>query len=322
MKHLVALLLSIGPLWGIAQATPTLLTVLYADGPIQYRASAREPWQVLAGPISRLKLQSTYEAKLSKDAILVLASDGATPITLRHQAGIARLADWIRQPATDEVARAMNTYFATFWQALTNAAVEVEAYASDLVGRKGRRSRGDGCTTPLMLSPDYDAAIAGDSAIRFSWKRASQTALYTLAFYDNYDEKANLLYQIDVADTTLLVVPNKPFLERGVVYYWSVFPKGTPNCARYTFTLAKTEAFRQVETEAAQLMAQLGSDAALSAFLSAALYERNHFFPEAHRAYLQAHRLSPKNTLYRDGLALFLARRGLPEQASQLYTQR
>ena len=72
----------------------------------------------------------------------------------------------------------------------------------------------------------------------------------------------------------------------------------------------------------ANIDAQLRGSVALSAFVKATLYEGNHFYSEAYRAYFQAHRLSPDNALFRDGFALFLARRGMTEQAKALLAVR
>ena len=316
--HVVGLLTLVG-LVCQAQTKPTALLVTYVEGPVAYRSSTQMSWQ----PISNRRavtLYPSYELRLAPQAVLALAQPGREAVVIRNQLGIVKLSTLLQKPHS-EVATVLGTYFQFLWRNLTHKHESIDTYAQGYMKRKGVVSRGEGCTPPLMLTPDYGAAIVGDSAVRFSWKTEPGTLGYTFAIYDNYDDKANRLYQTTTTDTTLLFALDKPFLEKAVIYYWTVAPTKKPNCARYTFHISKSDVFQQLEAKIATLQQQLGTDVALAAFVKATLYEGSHFYSEAYRAYFEAHRLSPKNSLYRDGFALFLARRGLVRQANGVLAQ-
>lgn len=293
---------------------PTALMVTYVEGPAEYRPSNRVAWQPLDNRAQAITVQPQYEFRLSPKAVVVLAQPGKEPVVIRNQTGVIGVGTLLKTPP-DEVSSALGGYFKYLWYNLRHHHESIESYAQGYMKRKGVVSRGEGCTPPLMLMPDYGAAIPGDSALRFSWKKEPGVTTYTLAIYDNYDDKANQLYRTDVADTTLLFTLDKPFLEKDVTYYWTVSPVGKPNCVRYTFSLPKSEVFRQLEAIIAALQQKLPADLGLAFFVQATLYEGSRFYPEAYRAYFHAYRLAPNNQLYRDGLALFLARRGMTEQA-------
>ncbi|MGF7216219.1 hypothetical protein GGR92_002384 [Spirosoma lacussanchae] len=324
IKNLFLLVVLLSPAALSAQSTkqnaPIASRVLYADGPVSYRTSARSPW-VPIGPASQNPaLAAAYTIKLNEQSILVLEQPGKAPVVIRNRPGEFTVTTLLQSSASDGVGLALADYFRYLWRNLTHHHETIDSYAQGYMKRKGVVSRG--CTTPLMLTPDYGAVLATDTSMQFAWKHDPTARRYTLAIYDNYDEKANTLFTTETADTTLAFALDKPFIEKEVTYYWSVYPVGKPNCARYTFSLPKPDALRTLETKLVALDQEMQSSAALAAFVRATLYEGNRFYPEAYRAYFQAYRLAPANVLFRDGLALFLARRGMTQQAHALLASR
>ena len=307
---------------GRGQNTGTF-RVLQASGPVAYRSSAKAPWKEIGAANPNPTLSAMDEVKLTNQSILILEPTVRIPIVIQNRPGVARVSDLLSASATggtNELASVMGDYFKNLWHNLTHKHETVDSYARGFMKTKGVVSRG--CAIPLMLTPDYGASLVSDTSLTFTWQRDPSVQRYTMAIYDGKDPKAKTLYTTDTADTTLVFTLDKPFIEKDVTYYWSVFPAGDPNCARYTFTLVKSDALRELEAKMADIDAQLRGSVALTAFVKAALYEGNHFYSEAYRAYFQAHRLSPTNPLFRDGFALFLARRGMTEQAKALLAVR
>lgn len=299
------------------------IRVLQSVGTVAYRLSDKSPWKAINSTGPHPTLYANYTVKLTDQSILIVEPTGRTPIVVWGRAGIIRMSTLVSTSATagsNELASALGDYFVYFWRNLTHHNETLDSYAQDYMKTKGVVSRG--CAIPLMLTPDYGAALASDTSLTFIWQRAPSVQRYTMAIYDGENPKANTLYTTDTADTTLVFTLDKPFIEKDVTYYWSVFPVGDPNCARYTFTLVKSAALHELEAKMTTLETKLRGSAALTAFVKATLYEGNHFYSEAYRAYFQAHRLSPANPLFRDGFALFLARRGLTEQAKALLAVR
>ncbi|GAB2555025.1 tetratricopeptide repeat protein [Spirosoma areae] len=299
------------------QTQPASVTAIYADGPVWYRPSAKTPWKPINFGNLPMMLSPTGEVKLTKQAVLVLGSSTPKPVTLWDTAGIVRL-NMLSAIRTDDASTVLADYFRYLWYNLSHRHETIDSYAQGYMKRKGVVSRDGGCPPPLMRMPDYGAAIASDTAIRFTWKPEPGTTRYTVAVYDHFAASANTLYTTQTTDTTLNFTLDKPFLEKEVTYYWSAFPTEKPNCTRYTFTLVKAETYQQLDARIAALQPRFSSPA-MAAFLKAALYEANHYYPEAYRSYFQAHRLAPANRLYRDGYALFLARRGLTTEANRLH---
>ena len=293
--------------------------VFDAIGPVAYRPSAKVSWKEINGRNSNPVLYANYEVKLSNQSILILEPAGHTPIVIWGKAGIDQVRMLVQpanRPGKDEVAIVLGNYFKSLWRNLTHDHETIDSYAQGYMKQKGVISRG--CSPPLMLTPDYGAILTSDTSLFFVWKRDPSVQRYSLSLYDNYDTKANLLYSTETNDTTLLFPLNKPFIKKEKTYYWSVFPVGDPNCARYSFRLATSDTLRELQAKVATLESKLRGSVALTAFVKAALYEEKHFFSEAYQAYFQAHRLSPTNPLFSNGFALFLARRGLTEQVKSL----
>lgn len=317
INYFVLLIGALTAVSGFSQTKPAPLKVIYANGDVAYRTSAKSGWKPISMEGQLINLATTDNVRVAKQAILVLQGEDDKPLVFAEQVGEISIDAAKRAPKTAQSA-VLSDYFKYLWYNLRHEHQTVDSYAKAYMKRKGVVSRDEGCTAPLMISPDYGAALPTDSSITFAWKREPGTPRYTLAIYDNYDPKANTLYTTETADTSLRFVVDKPFIHRETTYYWSVFPAGSPNCARYTFMLPKTETYRQLETRIADIQKKVQTDVALSAFLKAALYESNRYYPEAYRAYFDAFRASPNNALYRDGLTLFLARRGMVGQAERI----
>lgn len=316
-KLLLLLLWMLPAVSVLAQTKPSSIRVIYAGGDVSHRSATKGVWKPISMGDKPINLAPADNIRLGNRAILVMKGSGDRPIVITSQTGIVNVGTSMRAPATEQ-STVLGDYFKYLWYNLRHEHETVDTYAKAYMKRKGVVSRGEGCTPPLMLTPDYGAALATDSTIAFAWKRDFSASRYILSIYDNYDPNANTLYTTETADTTLNFTLNKPFIQKEVMYYWSAYPTGSPNCARFTFSLPKTETFRTIEAQAAELDRQMTADASMSAFMKAALYERNNYYSEAYRAYSDATKLAPDNALYRDGLTLFLARRGMVAQAERV----
>ena len=169
------------------------------------------------------------EIRLTSQSILIIEPIGRTPVLIQNRPGIARVSVLLRPAATggsNELASVLGDYFKSLWRNLRHNHETVDSYAQGYMKQKGVVSRG--CAIPLMLTPDYGAALVSDTALTFTWHRDPSVQRYTMAIYDDEDPKANTLYTTDTADTTLVFTLDKPFIEKDVTYYWSVFPAATP----------------------------------------------------------------------------------------------
>jgi hypothetical protein len=288
------------------------LDIFLLSGDCWYQPAGQIKWKKLSNKDSTMHVTPESKIKLMVNAQLIVSQDQKT--FLVNKPGVWRIGQLLAQSA--KTPSLLEKYFTYLLDHLTHQHKSLDEYAEYYLRQKGLVSRGVGCTTPLMLIPEYDAALR-DKSVDFKWAADPKAKSYTLAFYEDWNESTKPYWQQEVPAKTIRIDLDKALLEYGKEYFWCVYPTGQPNCARYLFKRSPPESLREFEKQLRTLNTQLKYDQAMNAFVRAGLYELNRFYGEANRQYRAALQLAPKNQLYRKSYGLFLARIGRVEEAKK-----
>jgi hypothetical protein len=282
-------------------------------GELWYQIDNKKDWSKLPKHGTILKLRDNDKIKLGPGSSIGILND-KNFLTIDKN-GIWTIKQLVSsQKNTQSVA---GPYLMYIFQNLTHAHKSIDEYAEGYMRKKGLISRGEGCTTPLMLTPEYDA-ILPENKTEFKWNNQPGTFQYTINLYTDWQEDSKPIYSQTVGGTSLIVDLNKELIEKGTTYYWCVYPKEKPNCARYSFKLAEDAELSEFKQKLKELTASLNYGTGLNAFIKAGLYEQNNFFGEAAREYRRAMQQDKGNALFIETYQLFLARNGRLEEAKKL----
>jgi hypothetical protein len=294
---------------------PAEYEVAWAEGEFLYQATGQTKWQKVESAAKKIQLSLTDKVKLSKGAqVIITAKDGSG--YLLNTVGEWRLQQLLNKPNGALSPSIAKQYLGAMMKHINHTEKSIDEYAEGYMRKKGLVNRGPGLTAPLMVSPQYESVLETNS-VTFSWKSKGKTPAYSFALYDDWNETESPIWEKEVADTTLLINLDKELLESDRTYYWSVAPKNTPMGVRYAFKRIKNEDLKLFEQKLKDLQTDLKYSKGMNAFVKAALYEENQFYPEANREFQNALRLEPSNRLFRQSYALFLARNGQVDDAKK-----
>ncbi|MFC5413165.1 hypothetical protein ACFPMF_27840 [Larkinella bovis] len=297
-------------------ASAQSLTLENVAGDVRYQITKQAPVQRLSVAHRRQSIDVNGWITLGRQAEVLLRKDAQTVYFIRNRAGKYQLKTLLDSALPPDFADALNLFFETLWFDLTHAHDTPEKY-SVRFRRTGISSRGsEDCPQPLMISPDFKAGMR-DTIITFRWKKDPAARAYKVAIFSENKFDAHPLYQTETTDTTLAFDLRRPLFKKNRVYYWAAIPAQNSPCTLFDFRIydqATLEAIRPAES--ANLKAT-SADRALTAFMIASNSEAKGLYAEAQKAYEQAVRLSPSNPMYREGLILYLARRGQVEEANR-----
>ncbi len=288
--------------------------IAWIEGDFWHQPSGQVKWQKLENKTKQVAINPADKIKIGKGAqIIVTGKDGSG--YLLNKAGVWRLQQLIDQPQIKSPSM-VKQYLGFLMQHINHAEKSIDEYAEGYMRKKGLVNRGPGLTAPLMVSPQFESNLENET-VTFLWKSKPRTTSYTFAIYDDWNANADPIFVKEVPDTTLQVSMDKALLESDRLYYWSVAPQNTTQSIRYAFKRLKNDDLKKFEEKLIALQTDLKFNKAMNAFLKAGLYEENYFYPEANRQFLNALELEPKNQLFRQSYALFLARHGQLDDAKK-----
>lgn len=191
-----------------------------------------------------------------------------------------------------------------------NKTKNIRSYAEEHLKQTGGVSR-NGCTYPLMLQPGMGSMLS-EGNLKFEWAIDSSAAEYELLVFNGMDEAGEPLMRYrTTCSTSPKEVNTSLFSKESVdsIFSWVVYPKGVPNCARYTFQVVPAIVEKsEAETIAANTShIKSKTDQLLK---RAALYEQKGLLKKAEETYLELSHLRKKK-IHKELYELFLARNGM-----------
>lgn len=203
-------------------------------GKVQYKNKAADKaWTAVA---TKTPFYKGAVVKIGKGEELVLLHKNYKTIKL-IKAGEYKIDNLIKE-AEKQPADESTAYLQFIWKEFNKKHKDAESYHSEYMQTKGGVER-SGCTRPLMLTPVYGEKKHSEN-VTLTWAQDSGTTTYTVVFFDNENEDTKLL-ELDVKGTSLTLSAQTFWFRPGKTYYWVAYPKGKPNCARYTFSIIKDE---------------------------------------------------------------------------------
>lgn len=205
-------------------------------GKVQYKDKAADKtWKDVT---SKTQFFKGNVIKLEKDAELVLVHKQNKTIKLTKTG--EHKVDALSKEAEKKPADENAAYWQYIWKEFNKKYKDAESYHSDYMQTKGGVDRGEGCVKPIMITPVYDEKLYADS-ITFTWEKdASGATVYTVVFFKDAFEDLKLL-ELDVSGQSLTISTKTFWFKPGANYYWVAYPKGSPNCARFPFTIVKQD---------------------------------------------------------------------------------
>lgn len=300
---LFALLISIGSF-----AAENEFVVFSIKGKAEYKAANSKDWLPVT---AKTALNQGDKIKLQNDAELVLLYKEYKTLKLDKKGSykVSKLAEEAAKKKADE----STAYLKFIWKEFNKKHKSPEEYHTSYMKTKGGVDRG-GCTIPLMLSPAYGEKVFSPS-ITLTWEKDSATNQYTVVFYQDELEDIKLL-EVDITGTSLTLSAQTFWFKPGKEYYWVVYPKGTPNCARYSFSLIKEEAFNKLLVEA-QTQFEQSEKTELDAIKTGSWLEENGLLQQAGQYYYKALEMSKFSEEYKILYSGWLIRAGQLDEAKK-----
>jgi tetratricopeptide (TPR) repeat protein len=276
-------------------------------GKVQYKAKAGDKmWTAVA---TKTPFYKGAVVKIGKGEELVLLHKNYKTIKL-IKTGEYKIDNLIKE-AEKQPADESTAYLQFIWKEFNKKHKDAESYHSEYMQTKGGVER-SGCTRPLMLSPVYDEKKHSEN-VTLIWVQDSGTTTYTVVFFENESEDTKLL-ELDVNGTSLTLSAQTFWFRPGKTYYWVAYPKGKPNCARYTFSIVKKEEAEKVVADVASTF-EKSAKTPLDAVKAATTLEEAGYMDEAGAYFLQAMTLSNYAEEYKIIYSSWLARAGNFEEA-------
>ncbi|MGV3597950.1 MAG: tetratricopeptide repeat protein [Bacteroidota bacterium] len=276
-------------------------------GKVQYKAKAGDKtWTAVA---TKTPFYKGAVVKIGKGEELVLLHKNYKTIKL-IKTGEYKIDNLIKE-AEKQPADESTAYLQFIWKEFNKKHKDAESYHSEYMQTKGGVER-SGCTRPLMLSPVYGEKKHSEN-VTLIWEQDSGTTTYTVVFFENENEDTKLL-ELDVNGTSLTLSAQTFWFRPGKTYYWVAYPKGKPNCARYTFSIVKKEEAEKVVADVASTF-EKSAKTPLDAVKAATILEEAGYMDEAGAYFLQAMTLSNYAEEYKIIYSSWLARAGNFEEA-------
>lgn len=278
-------------------------------GKVQHKQKATDKgWTAVA---TKTQFYKGGIVKLNKGDELVLLHKNYKTVKLTKpgEYKIENLIKEAEKQPTDE----STAYLQFIWKEFNKSHSDAESYHSDYMKTKGGVER-SGCTRPIMLTPVYGEKEYGNN-ITLSWAEETGVATYTVVFFENELEDTKLL-ELDVVGTSLTLSAQTFWFRPGKTYFWVAYPKGKPNCARFSFSIVKEE-------EAQKFIAEVKAEydattkSALDAVKTASKLEEAGYMNEAGNYYKLAMETANHADEYKIIYSSWLARNGNFEEAKK-----
>jgi hypothetical protein len=278
-------------------------------GKVQHKQKATDKdWAAVA---TKTQFFKGGVVKLNKGDELVLLHKNYKTVKLTKpgEYKIENLVKEAEKQPTDEG----TAYLQFIWKEFNKSHSDAESYHSDYMKTKGGVER-SGCTFPLMLTPVYGEKKYGES-VTLTWAADPNTSTYTVVFYENEYEDTKLL-ELDVNETSLTLSAVTFWFRAGKTYFWVAYPKGKPNCARFSFSIQKADEAQKFIDDVAD--AYIASPkTALDAVKAASTLEEAGYMNDAGNYYMQAMKTSGYADEYKIIYSSWLARAGYFEEAKK-----
>jgi hypothetical protein len=307
MKNLIVIFFALLSLSLSANGGDNDFVAFSLKGKVQYKTKAGDKtWTAVA---TKTPFYKGAVIKIGKGEELVLLHKNYKTIKLT-KAGEYKIDNLIKE-AEKQPADESTAYLQFIWKEFNKKHKDAESYHSEYMQTKGGVER-SGCTRPLMISPDYGEKKHSEN-ITLTWAQDSTTTTYTVVFFENENEDTKLL-ELDVNGNSLSISAQTFWFRAGKTYYWVAYPKGKPNCARYTFSIVKQEEAERVTAEVAAEF-EKSTKTPLDAVKAATKLEEAGYMDEAGAYFLQAMTLSNYAEEYKIIYSSWLARAGNFEEA-------
>lgn len=277
-------------------------------GNVEHKAADGKTWEKVT---TKTGFQKGGTIKLDKDAELVLLHKNYKTIKLTDKGHhkIDKLIIEVGKTPTDE----STAYLQFIWKEFNKKHKNAESYHREYMQTKGGVDR-SGCRRPLMLSPAYgEKLFAPDFTL--TWEKDSGVNTYTVVFYQDELEDIKLL-EFDVAGTSVTLSAQTFWVRPGKTFYWVAYPKGQPNCARFSFEIIKEEQFNKLLVDA-QTQFDKSEKTALDAVKAGSMLEEAGLMQQAGIYYYKALELSEFASEYKVLYSGWLARAGRFEEAQK-----
>lgn len=284
--------------------------VFSVKGEATYKTNKSKDWLPVA---TKTPLNKGDKIKLQKGAELILLYKEYKTLKLTDKGTykIEKLVQKVAKKKGNESA----AYLKFIWKEFNKVHKNPEDYHTDYMKTKGGVDRG-GCTMPLMLSPAYGEKLFSPE-ITLVWDKdtAAKNNEYTVVFYQNEMEDLKLM-ELNVVGNTLTLSAQTFWFNPGKKYYWVVYPKGKPNCARFSFELIKEGLFNTIMVEA-QTAFKKSEKTALDAVKGASFLEDKGLVQQAGKYYYKALEISKFAEEYKVLYGGWLARAGKLDEAQK-----
>lgn len=246
-------------------------------------------------------------------------------LVLIHKSGASVKLNEVKTYSVTELLNSLNanpdksivtSYLSYVWEELNSEHSDLDEYSRSHMRDKGVVNRG--CRQPIMVNPPFGTAI-NSSEIRFDWEPAA-SGNYEFVLY-NTDDGGPELLKIYTDKVDLTIASASFLLKPGITYYWTVYPAGDPNCARFSFRIMASDELSEMEKQLAELKAGLTLPEDMNQLIIASFYEKYCLYDFADACYQQAMKLAPDNGEYVKMYGLFLARTGKTAEAKKYLKQ-
>lgn len=311
MKKLTILLFLLVSAAAITAAeTENEFVIFSLKGKAQYKTTAKQKdWQAAA-----------TRTGFVKGSMLLVEKDGEVTLlykkykTMVLTAGTYKIDNLVKEAEKAKPAES-TTYLEFIWKEFNKKHKTADSYHKEYLQTKGGVDR-SGCTRPLMLTPAYGEKVVGES-LTLTWAQDSGTETYTVVFYQDEYENIKLL-ELDVTGNSLTLSAQTFWIREGKNYFWVAYPKGKPNCARFSFSIVKTEVANKYYAEIENIVDSIGLNP-IKAIMAAKKMEDEGYMAMAGRYFEIALAISDNADEYRILYSGFLARAGRIKEANDFW---
>lgn len=293
-----------------AIAAENEFVVFSVKGKALYKTNESKDWKTVT---AKMPFNKGSKLKITEGAEVVLLYKEYKTIKINKKGTYK--ADKLIAKAQKAKVDESTAYLKFIWKEFNKKHKNPSDYHTAYMKTKGGVDRG-GCTMPLMLSPAYGEKIFSPS-ITLVWDKdtAAKDNQYTVVFFQDELEDIKLL-EMDVVGNSLSLSSQTFWFKPGKKYYWVVYAKGTPNCARYSFELIKEVAFNNLLVEA-QTMFEKSEKKPLDAIKAGSWLEANGLMQQAGKYYYKALEISKFAEEYKILYSGWLARAGKLDEAKK-----
>jgi hypothetical protein len=297
-----------------AKAQDADFRIFYFKGTSEIFTAAKPKTPVAISAIGGA-LSKGDKVKLYAGAELVLIHKSGASVKL-NVAKTYQVSELLSSLSSNPDKSVVSAYLSYVWEELNSEHSDLDEYSRSHMRDKGVVNRG--CRQPIMVNPPFGSAI-DSGEIRFDWEPAA-AGRYEFVLY-NTDDGGPELLKIYTEKVDLTISAASFFLKPGSTYFWTVYPEGDPNCARFSFRVMPSDEQSQMELQLTELKAGLTLSEDMNQIILASFYEKYNLYDEAGACYVKAIKLAPDNSGFSNMYALFLARTGKAAEAKKYLKQ-